>query len=112
MEKSTTMDSSYSGTTACMAMVHNGYVYMANVGDSGACLGRLGSNGRIQAVELTTYARPNDPRVRHLSSGRDVPILTAGPIYECHHGPDRTLACQRDLPVRCHDRENWAKAAG
>ena len=80
MEKSKTMDSSYSGTTACMAMMHNGYVYMANVGDSGACLGRLGSNGRIQAVELTTYARPSDPHVRHPSSGRVVPALTAAPI--------------------------------
>ena len=81
MEKSKTMDSSYSGSTACMALVHNGYVYMANVGDSGACLGRLGSNGRTQAVELTTYARPNDPRVRHPSSGRDMPALTAGSSY-------------------------------
>ena len=63
MSKSTQMDSTYSGTTACMAMVHNGYVYAANVGDSGACLGRLGANGRIQGVELTKYAKPNDSQV-------------------------------------------------
>ena len=60
---STQLNAEYSGTTACMAMVHNGTVYVANVGDSGACLGRLGPTGRTQAVELSKYAKPNDPQV-------------------------------------------------
>ena len=63
MTKSTDLDAAYSGTTACMSLVHNGRVYTANVGDSGACLGRLGPTGRIQAVELSKYARPSEPQV-------------------------------------------------
>ncbi len=63
LAQSTQLNAEYSGTTACMAMVHNGCVYVANVGDSGACLGRLGPNGRIQAVEISKYARPSDPQV-------------------------------------------------
>lgn len=63
LARSTQLNAEYSGTTACMAMVHNGTVYVANVGDSGACLGRLGPNGRTQAMELSKYAKPNDPQV-------------------------------------------------
>ncbi len=63
MTKSTDLDATYSGTTACMSLVHDGHVYTANVGDSGACLGRLGPTGRIQAVELSKYARPSEPQV-------------------------------------------------
>ena len=63
MTKSSDLDATYSGTTACMTLVNDGHVYTANVGDSGACLGRLGPNGRIQAVELSKYAKPSDPQV-------------------------------------------------
>ena len=63
MTKSTDLDATYSGTTACMSLVHDGHVYSANVGDSGACLGRLGPTGRIQGVELSKYARPSEPQV-------------------------------------------------
>ncbi len=96
MSKSAEMDSTFSGTTACMAMVHNGYVYAANVGDSGACLGRLGANGRIQGVELTKYAKPNDPQVgsnlthsMHLSH-RDLVCPAAECLAVCMHAKPKT----------------------
>ncbi|CAL8463743.1 g3277 [Coccomyxa elongata] len=54
-------DAHYSGTTACMALVHGGQLFLANVGDSRAALGRLNSLGRIQGVPLTQDNKPEDP---------------------------------------------------
>lgn len=58
-------DAHYSGTTACMALVHGGQLFLANVGDSRAALGRLNPLGRIQGVPLTQDNKPDDPEVIH-----------------------------------------------
>lgn len=58
-------DAHYSGTTACMALVHLGQLFLANVGDSRAALGRLNPLGRIQGVPLTKDNKPEDPEVAH-----------------------------------------------
>lgn len=101
MTKSTRMDAAYSGTTACMAVVHDGHVYTANVGDSGACLGRQGAHGRIQAVELTKYARPNDPQVAKASETAPCCYLTphiacpdlCEPPHNPPHAPGAQVQC-------------------
>lgn len=59
-------DARYSGSTACMTLVHNGQLFLANVGDSRAALARLNPLGRIQGIPLTEDNKPNDPEVTHL----------------------------------------------
>jgi serine/threonine protein phosphatase PrpC len=61
-------DARYSGSTACMALVHDGQLFLANVGDSRAMLARLNPLGRIQGIPLTQDNKPDDPEVTHLPS--------------------------------------------
>lgn len=64
----------YSGTTACFVLVQHGRLYIGNVGDSRAMLGRLTSSGRIQGVQLSHDAKPEDHSVRDLH----LPLLRRG----------------------------------
>ncbi|KAK9917571.1 hypothetical protein WJX75_005896 [Coccomyxa subellipsoidea] len=57
-------DARYSGSTACMALVHDGQLFLANVGDSRAMLARLNPLGRIQGIPLTQDNKPDDPEER------------------------------------------------
>ena len=92
-----------------MAMVHNGCVYTANVGDSGACLGRLGPNGRIQAVEISKYARPSDPQVNASSPQCTFKqtILQAEALFVCVS----QLCCWPiSIPQEVQDRMYWVSS--
>ncbi len=53
----------YSGTTACMALLHRGHAVVANVGDSRAMLGCAEAGGRLRGVALTHDAKPDDAQV-------------------------------------------------
>ena len=50
----------YSGTTACFGLLMGLNVFLANVGDSRAVLGRTGSKGLPEAVDLTFDHKPQD----------------------------------------------------
>ncbi len=50
-----------SGTTAIMSLLRGSKLYIANVGDSRAVLGRLSSSGVIKAIELSTDQKPDRP---------------------------------------------------
>lgn len=68
----TRFDAEYSGTTACLALLHHGQAVLANVGDSRAMLGRREADGRLRGVPLTQDAKPDDAQVcarRTRSSG-------------------------------------------
>ena len=63
----------YSGTTACYGLIIGAELYLGNVGDSRAVLGRVGITGRVEAVDLTFDHKPEDKlekRRIELSGGR------------------------------------------
>lgn len=50
-----------SGTTGVMGVIKKNKLYVANVGDSRAVLGRIGPNGSLQAVDLSFDQKPDRP---------------------------------------------------
>lgn len=63
----------YSGTTACYGLIIGDELFLGNVGDSRAVLGRIGITGRVEAVDLTFDHKPEDELERRrieLSGGR------------------------------------------
>jgi len=60
MHMSTLCRTKYSGTTACYGLVIGDEVFLGNVGDSRAILGRVGITGRVEAVDLTFDHKPED----------------------------------------------------
>ena len=64
MSEISQVNASFSGTTACMALVHGGKLHTANVGDSRAVIGRLLRGGSMCPVRATKDSKPDDPEVR------------------------------------------------
>lgn len=91
------IDVNYSGSTACVAILHENHLYVANVGDSKAVLGRQESDS-ITTIELTQDQKPTDPeefaRIQR-AGGRVEPMKDEDgtPL-----GPERVWLPTRNLP--------------
>ncbi|KAG5591362.1 hypothetical protein H5410_041876 [Solanum commersonii] len=64
------LDSSFSGTTAVVAIRQDDDLVIANVGDSRAVLGRKKEEGVIEAVQLTTDLKPTEAERIRRCGGR------------------------------------------
>lgn len=83
----------YSGTTACYGLVIGDEVFLGNVGDSRAILGRIGITGRIEAVDLTFDHKPEDDLERRRIE------LSGGSVAQQEYDPG-----QFDGPFRVFKR--------
>ena len=52
------VDVAFSGSTAIVSVLRGNKLYVANVGDSRAVLGRVGDGGAIEAVDLSQDHNP------------------------------------------------------
>lgn len=59
IQKLTYVDTYYSGTTACVALLSENDITTSNVGDSRCVLGRRSEDGKIVAIELTKDQNPD-----------------------------------------------------
>ncbi|XP_068692067.1 protein phosphatase 1D-like, partial [Montipora foliosa] len=89
---------STSGTTATVVILRGRKLYIAHVGDSGAALGRLNKEEKLEAVTLTTDHKPDVPseksRIESLGGKvllrkRVQRVAWERPVHQGHEGPSR-----------------------
>lgn len=98
---------STSGTTATVVILKGRTLYIAHVGDSGAALGRLNKERKLQAVPLTADHKPDVPseksRIESLGgkvlSRNGVPrVAWERPVHHGHKGPVRRSTERESVP--------------
>lgn len=98
---------STSGTTATVVIFKGRTLYIAHVGDSGAALGRLSKEKKLQAVPLTADHKPDVPseknRIESLGgkvlSRNGVPrVAWERPVHHGHKGPVRRSTQTESVP--------------
>lgn len=98
---------STSGTTATVVILKGRTLYIAHVGDSGAALGRLNQERKLQAVPLTADHKPDVPseksRIESLGgkvlSRNGVPrVAWERPVHHGHKGPVRRSTQRESVP--------------
>lgn len=98
---------STSGTTATVVILKGRTLYIAHVGDSGAALGRLNKERKLQAVPLTADHKPDVPseksRIESLGgkvlSRNGVPrVAWERPVHHGHKGPVRRSTEKESVP--------------
>lgn len=98
---------STSGTTATVVILKSRTLYIAHVGDSGAALGRLSKENKLQAVALTADHKPDVPseknRIESLGgkvlSRNGVPrVAWERPVHHGHKGPVRRSTQTESVP--------------
>lgn len=98
---------STSGTTATIVILKGRTLYIAHVGDSGAALGRLNHEKKLQAVALTADHKPDVPseksRIESLGgqvlSRNGVPrVAWERPVHHGHKGPVRRSTQRESVP--------------
>lgn len=98
---------STSGTTATVVILKGRTLYIAHVGDSGAALGRLSKEKKLQAVPLTADHKPDVPseknRIEALGgkvlSRNGVPrVAWERPVHHGHKGPVRRSTQTESVP--------------
>ena len=98
---------STSGTTATVVIFKGRTLYIAHVGDSGAAIGRLSKEKKLQAVPLTADHKPDVPseknRIESLGgkvlSRNGVPrVAWERPVHHGHKGPVRRSTQTESVP--------------
>ena len=98
---------STSGTTVTAVILKGKTLYIAHVGDSGAALGRVNKDGKLQAVPLTADHKPDVPseksRIESLGgsvlSRNGVPrVAWKRPVHLGHKGPVRRSTQMEAVP--------------
>lgn len=98
---------STSGTTATVVILKGRTLYIAHVGDSGAALGRMNRENKLQAVPLTADHKPDVPseklRIESLGgkvlSRNGVPrVAWERPVHHGHKGPVRRSTQRESVP--------------
>lgn len=98
---------STSGTTATVVILKGRTLYIAHVGDSGAALGRLNQEKKLQAVRLTADHKPDVPSEKtriesvggQVLSRNGVPrVAWERPVHHGHKGPVRRSTQRESVP--------------
>lgn len=87
------------GTSAVVALVYKGRLYVANVGDSRALLCKTDSNQVLRVVQLSVdHDLKNEDELLRLSQlGLDAKLIRQGVFDVSHAYLYQQLACYRDL---------------
>mmetsp|Transcript_20755 Transcript_20755/g.50921 ORF Transcript_20755/g.50921 Transcript_20755/m.50921 type:complete len:373 (-) Transcript_20755:444-1562(-) len=94
----TSINMTFSGTTAIYAVKAGNRLYVANIGDSRCAIGRKGADGKIVAIGLSEDHKPDNPeeKRRILEAGGRVEPLPGMPGEDC--GPNRVWLRNVDVP--------------
>jgi len=96
--KASSIDFTFSGSTAIFAIKNGGRLFVGNIGDSRCVLARKGKSGEIEALALSEDNKPENPdeKARILKSGGVVHPLPGAPDEDC--GPNRVWLADADVP--------------